>query len=230
MRSGDSTSPQPESAAAAHRPRFRSWMLLLPPLGIIFLWVSAGRLWRKLAGTLALGILSLAYAAVIVFLLIRFTGLEVEWRGGYLPALTYHKTRPNFEALERSRTKIGTGAEPNRTPMSNAAASSEPYWTSFRGPLNDGHYQEQPILTNWPAAGLKLLWRQPIGGGYGSFAMAHGRGLTIEQRRGNETAAAYDIEGGRELWMQIWPGHFDESMGGDGPRSTPTYSEGRVFF
>src|SRR5690349_14097470 len=127
MRPGDSTSPGPEPAAAKPRPRFRSWILLLPPLGIIFLWVSAARLWRKLAGTLALGILSLVYAAAIVLLLIRFTGLEIEWRGGYLPALTYHKTRPNFEALERSRKKIGAAANANKSPMPNVAASSEPY-------------------------------------------------------------------------------------------------------
>ena len=209
------------------RARFRTWMLLLPPVGIVFLWLSAARLWRKLAGTVGLAIMSIVYVVVIIFLLIRFTGLEVEWRGGYMPALTYHKTKPNFEALERSRK--ATAPSPSTNAAANEPGSSKPYWTSFRGPLNDGYYQQQSILTNWPATGLKLLWKQPVGGGYGSFAIANGRAFTIEQRRDNEVAVAYDLESGRELWTQSWPGHFDESMGGDGPRSTPAFSEGKVF-
>lgn len=209
------------------RLQFKWWLVLIPPVGIVFLWIGAARLWRKLAGTVGLAILSIFYAILTTLLLIRFTGLEVEWRGGYLPALTYHKTRANFEALERSRTSGSPVGFTNAA--AKAGSRSEPYWTSFRGPLNDGHYQERPILTNWPASGLKLLWKQPIGGGYGSFAIANGRAFTIEQRRDNEAAVAYDLETGRELWSQSWAAHFDESMGGDGPRSTPTYSDGRVF-
>src|SRR2546425_6063666 len=37
--------------------------------------------------------------------------------------------------------------------------------------------------------------------------------------------SAYDIETGRELWTHGWDGAFVESMGGDGPRATPTYHE-----
>jgi outer membrane protein assembly factor BamB len=109
-----------------------------------------------------------------------------------------------------------------------AAPPRAPYWTSFRGPLRDGHYQERPILTDWPAGGLTPLWKQPIGGGYASFAIARGRAFTIEQRRGEEVVAAYDIATGHEVWTAAWDGDFREWMGGDGPRATPTWFDGRV--
>jgi outer membrane protein assembly factor BamB len=104
-----------------------------------------------------------------------------------------------------------------------------PYWTGFRGPQRDGHYRERTIRTSWPTGGLQTLWKQPVGGGYASFAIAGGRAFTIEQRGEEEVVAAYEIATGRELWTNSWRAAFRESMGGDGPRATPTWFEGHVF-
>ncbi|HYE63990.1 MAG TPA: PQQ-binding-like beta-propeller repeat protein [Pyrinomonadaceae bacterium] len=103
------------------------------------------------------------------------------------------------------------------------------YWTDFRGPGRDGRYDELMVKTNWPTGGLPLLWRQPVGGGYASFVIAEGRAFTIEQRRRQEVVAAYDVETGRELWAHGWQAEFKESMGGDGPRATPTWNAGRLY-
>ena len=118
--------------------------------------------------------------------------------------------------------------------IADASASAAPaggssYWSDFRGPLRDGVYREQPILTTWPASGLKPLWKQPVGAGYASFVIARGRAFTIEQRGADEVAAAYDVATGRELWTSAWRAEFRESMGGDGPRATPTWADGRVY-
>ncbi len=86
-----------------------------------------------------------------------------------------------------------------------------------------------PIRTAWPREGLPRLWKQPVGGGYASFVVAEGRAFTIEQRRNQEVVAAYDVATGRELWTNAWNANFQESMGGDGPRATPTYHEGRIY-
>ena len=107
--------------------------------------------------------------------------------------------------------------------------AAKPYWTDFRGPLRDGHYREQPIRTNWPAIGLKPLWKQPIGGGYASFVIAGNRAFTIEQRGPQEVVAGYDVRTGRELWTNGWNALFTESLGGDGPRATPTWADGIVY-
>ena len=73
------------------------------------------------------------------------------------------------------------------------------------------------------------MWRQPAGLGYASFVVADGRAFTIEQRRQQEVVAAYDVQTGREVWTNGWEGEFIEGMGGDGPRATPTYHDGRIY-
>jgi outer membrane protein assembly factor BamB len=118
-------------------------------------------------------------------------------------------------------------ADGNATAAAPAAASA--YWTDFRGPNRDGHYRERPILTQWPADGLKPIWKQPVGGGYASFVVAGGLAFTIEQRGPQEIVAAYDVATGRELWTNAWTATFRESMGGDGPRATPVWADGRVY-
>jgi outer membrane protein assembly factor BamB len=112
------------------------------------------------------------------------------------------------------------------TPSSPVASST--HWTSFRGPDRDGHYRQQPVRTDWEAA-LTPLWKQPVGSGYASFVVAEGRAFTIEQRGSRELAAAYDLMTGRELWTSAWNARFKSGMGGDGPRSTPTWHDGRVY-
>lgn len=202
--------------------RIATW--LAPPLGLFLLWRSSTvSLGRKLFGTLGILLYCLPYTALIIFLLVRTTGLQSEWRGGYVPAFTYRVTAPDFARLEAHRRQ-----QPSSTSKS-PASTNQSYWTGFRGPGRDGRSEEQPILTAWPASGLPLLWRQPCGGGYGSFAIARGLAFTLEQRRENEVTVAYDIETGREIWTNGWAGHFSESMGGDGPRSTPTYHDGLVY-
>ncbi len=142
-----------------------------------------------------------------------------------MPALTYSKTAPDYAAVEKSRAE-----QAGRGPvMTNRAAAGPAYWTDFRGPNRDGHYDETRIQTNWPAAGLRELWRQPIGGGYGSFVIAEGLAFTIEQRRDFEVAAAYDMATGREVWTNAWRAFFEETLGGDGPRATPTYRDGKIY-
>jgi outer membrane protein assembly factor BamB len=101
------------------------------------------------------------------------------------------------------------------------------HWTDFRGPRRDGHYAAGPIRTDWTT--LKPLWKQPVGGGFASFVVAGGRAFTLEQRGQDEVAAAYDVLTGRELWTTAWNALLRDSMGGDGPRATPTWHDGRLY-
>jgi outer membrane protein assembly factor BamB len=117
------------------------------------------------------------------------------------------------------------------SPGETAAAQPAParnYWTNFRGPKRDGKYDETPVSTNWPANGLPVIWKQPVGVGHSSFAVADGKAYTIEQRRNQEVVAAYDLGTGRELWAQKWNAEYTDSTG-DGPRTTPTWDQGRIY-
>jgi outer membrane protein assembly factor BamB len=129
------------------------------------------------------------------------------------------------EAPVTAPAEAPQGEPPAAAPAAVRAGS----WPDFRGPNRDGRYVAGPIRTSWPREGLAQLWKQPVGGGYASFVVADGRAFTIEQRRDQEVAAAYDVRTGRELWINAWTANFQESMGGDGPRATPTYANGRLY-
>jgi outer membrane protein assembly factor BamB len=200
------------------------------------------------------GGLALIALLVVGGLLYQFFGLRFVMDGSGTPYPRFVETNDlQAERIERHRqaqratvetthpavTESAAAAATDVPAAPAAAASSEagaasasgqpPYWTDFRGPKRDGEYRELPLLADWPQAGLTPLWKQPVGGGYASFVVARGRAFTIEQRGAQEVVAAYDVPTGRELWANAWSAEFRESMGGDGPRATPTWSDGRVF-
>ena len=220
----------PESNAAApdrsapRRLRFAT--LAFPPAGLWLLWTGPAGLGRKLLGTLGVALFSLVYAAAILFLLHKFTGLRFEMQGRPIPIPTWQVT--DYARLEKARA--GKAIPPTVKPAAPATKqTAPPYWTDFRGPKRDGNYTEQPINVDWLKSPTKLLWKQPIGAGYASFVVANGLVFTIEQRREQETVTAYEVETGREVWAHSYEAHFQEWMGGEGPRATPTWHEGRLY-
>ncbi len=155
-------------------------------------------------------------------------------------ALEQHRAeQQNGAAPVTTETPAGTTLQPGASPAASvpatattsetqAAHATRNYWTDFRGPNRDGRYDEMAVFTSWPNGGLPAVWKQPIGLGWSSFAIADGRAYTLEQRRRQEVATAYDVETGREIWAQAWNAEFTDSTG-DGPRATPTWDNGRVY-
>src|SRR5215510_1804209 len=131
---------------------------------------------------------------------------------------------PSATAAPSPSPSPSASPSPGQTP----AETARNYWTNFRGPKRDGKYEEATISTNWPANGLPIVWKQPVGVGHASFVVADGKAYTIEQRRSQEVVAAYDINTGRELWTQKWNAEYTDSTG-DGPRATPTWDNGRIY-
>lgn len=214
--------------------------ILLPPVGLILLWMR--RDWHEN--------MKLIFSALIIALGLGYFSLY------YFVFKTRHSNEAHYSELDKQRElqrqQFGNQSDQtqNQPTAPNANNQTQPgqqqnnaqqqggqttdtahaardYWTDFRGPNRDGVYQELTIRTNW--SGLTPMWKQLVGGGYASFVVGEGRAYTIEQRRGQEVVAAYDVQTGRELWTQGWNASFEESMGGDGPRATPTYNEGRVY-
>ena len=203
---------------------------------------------RALLAVVFAGTAIVAVAAVLY----QFFGLRVRLDGGGSPRLMFtvdsdaqadliaqHREAQRREVL--AVREIEVSPQPPATPAAldqptgiaetaaDAVALPKPYWTDFRGPFRDGHYRQHPIRFNWSAGGLKPAWKQPVGGGYASFVIAHNRAFTIEQRGPREVVASYDVQSGRELWTSGWEALFRESLGGDGPRATPTWADGVVY-
>ena len=191
--------------------------LVLPPAGLVLLWLRQGTgVFRKCLGSLAIGMVAVAH-------LFLFYGLHMEFGGGIQPVFTFQGGERHYRQLEAQRVQFRAPAP------APAPAAGSTYWADFLGPGRLGHYDQKPILTNWPAGGLQQVWKQPVGGGYASFTVANGLAFTIEQRRGNEVVAAYDVRTGRERWTNSWKARFEEVLGGDGPRATPVWDDGRVY-
>lgn len=215
--------------------------LLMPPLGLILLWTRrSAETSNKVFGSLAI----IAVGGLYAFLALG-PGILVRNpdQDAHYDQIERHRAQQRAESAEQS-TEPGTadggagGTAPTATPVDGSTAAPPApntpskagnYWTDFRGPARDGRYDEQTIRTAWPSEGLKPLWKQPVGGGYASFVVAEGTAFTIEQRRGDEVVAAYDLETGREIWTHSWRAEFRESAGGDGPRATPTWDNGRLY-
>lgn len=219
------------------RSRALLWIsaIVFPPLGLVLLWLRSDQtVVRRLAGTVLI-------AVIAVLELFYVYGLRIIWNGNLQPYTWSFRNDSGQDARveadrarQHAQTVVPPAAEtaaPAVEKPAIAPVKSKPagYWTDFRGPHRAGIYAQTEILTEWPAAGLPRLWKQPIGAGYASFTVGEGRAYTIEQRRDKEAVTAYDVETGRELWAFAYPARFDEVLGGPGPRATPVYHDGLVY-
>ena len=110
-----------------------------------------------------------------------------------------------------------------------ALTASQNDWPQWRGPDRDGLSAESGLLATWPEGGPKLLWLyRDAGIGYSSSAVVDGRLYTMGARDGTEYVIAVDVHNGQEAWSTKIGDLFTNKWG-DGPRSTPTVREGRVY-
>ena len=112
-------------------------------------------------------------------------------------------------------------------------ASAEPLgkavWPEFRGPQRNGAVPGIVLDAAWSTRPPKEVWRHKIGPGWSSFSIAGNRIFTQEQRGPQEVVVCYDAETGAERWVHASPARFAETMGGVGPRATPTLAGERLY-
>lgn len=108
-------------------------------------------------------------------------------------------------------------------------------WTQYRGPHGDGVTSE---AIRWPDGGPKALWKVPTPNGFSSFSIGGDGAFTQISEDGREKVLALNAASGKELWSvdvgkAKYQGGGDspqkKNEGGDGPRSTPAYSDGHVY-
>jgi outer membrane protein assembly factor BamB len=102
-------------------------------------------------------------------------------------------------------------------------------WPGFRGSNRDSRLANVRIATEWKAHQPRELWRHNIGPGWSSFAVVGERIYTQEQRGDEEAVVCYDAATGKEWWAHVDTARFFETIGGPGPRATPTFDNGRLY-
>jgi len=102
-------------------------------------------------------------------------------------------------------------------------------WPQFWGPDRTGTVTDISLNGNWLDAPPQIVWKQPIGAGWSSFAVQGDVAVTMEQRANEQWVSAYDVETGALLWHTSTPGQHYHALGGLGPRSTPTLIGNRVL-
>ena len=181
---------------------------------VLWLWRESGYaagVKRRVIG----GLLLLVVAGLATLRIERVTGdlvPEFAWRWS-----------PSRDQLLPGSGEIETQA------VASAWKATPQDFARFLGPAGDATVDGVTLVTDWDATPPELLWRQPIGAGWGGFAVVGDHAVTLEQRDTEEIVACYDITSGRCEWAVGAAARHTTVLGGTGPRSTPTIHEGVVY-
>ena len=101
-------------------------------------------------------------------------------------------------------------------------------WPQFLGPNRDDTTAE--TVAPWTGE-LKPLWTQPVGDAHSSPVVAGGVVYAFYQPKGKnaDALAAFDAKTGERLWEKSYDRPEYKPPFGNGPRSTPAVSGGKVF-
>src|SRR4051794_36047778 len=101
-------------------------------------------------------------------------------------------------------------------------------WPQFLGPNRDGTTTE--TVEPW-AGDLKVAWKKPVGDAHSSPVVADGIVYAFYQPKGKnaDALAAFDAKTGELKWEKSYDRPEYKPPFGNGPRSTPAVSGGKVF-
>jgi outer membrane protein assembly factor BamB len=111
-----------------------------------------------------------------------------------------------------------------------AAGTEDPGWPFLRGPNYDGHSPETHISDAWPEKGPPVLWTRELGQGYSGFVAWKDRVATQFQTLGGQYVLCLHADSGKTLWQHRYDWPHEPAGVYPGPRATPTFSDGRIYF
>jgi outer membrane protein assembly factor BamB len=109
-------------------------------------------------------------------------------------------------------------------------------WPQWRGPERSGVWKETGVLESFPAGGLKVEWRAPVGRGWSSPVVSNGRvcvtDAQVAGRAARERVLCFDERTGKLRWVRQYAVDYPDwalEPNSGGPRATPLIRDGRLF-
>jgi outer membrane protein assembly factor BamB len=103
-------------------------------------------------------------------------------------------------------------------------------WPFVRGPRFNGHSTETHLAGSWPKKGPPILWTRELGQGYSAFVAWDDRIATQYQTSSGQYVICLDADTGRTVWQHRYDWPYEAAGVYPGPRATPTYWQGRLYF
>lgn len=103
-------------------------------------------------------------------------------------------------------------------------------WPNIRGPQWDGRSTETGLADTWPSEGPPVLWTLELGQGYSAFVAWEDSVATQYQTLGGQYVVCLDAKTGHIRWRHRYAWPYEPAGVYPGPRSTPVYADGKVFF
>lgn len=105
-------------------------------------------------------------------------------------------------------------------------------WTQWRGPNRDGALASFAEPQPWPEQ-LTQRWKVDVGAGYATPLVVGNRLYMFSRQGDNEVMSALDPATGATVWRTAYPQavtmHPAAARHGLGPKSTPIFSNGRLY-
>lgn len=142
--------------------------------------------------------------------------------GSFFPQFSFRWTKSSATDLPEFTGKMAEEGEVFET-------SGAPNFPRFLGEAMNNRVSGEMLPDGWFGQTPQEVWRHPVGEGWSAFSVSSGYAFTMEQRDMTELTICYELKTGNPVWAHQEKVRFEESMGDDGPRSTPTIDDGRVF-
>jgi outer membrane protein assembly factor BamB len=122
-------------------------------------------------------------------------------------------------------------------PLMLSAALRAEDWPQWRGLNRDGVCGETGLLQSFPAEGLKVRWRVPVGWGLSSPVVAQGRVYLADSElmkpKAKERLHCWDETTGKPLWTHSYDVAYEDWAFDPaqeiGPVATPIVQNGKVY-
>ena len=191
----------------------RQWAVMLSiaavAVGLILLliWALA---FSQLPGRLKLKAASVCLVSIVLIgSTVHIHGVT----GDLVPILSWRWSEPEYGTLTSA------------LPVSRAQTSD---YAQFLGPTRNAVLNDVR-LADWSEHPPKEVWRITVGPAWSAFSVAGHLAITQEQRGDDECVVAYDLLTGKEQWIHRNEARYQTSIGGIGPRATPTIDHNQVY-